>query len=341
MKQRAKVGILGGSGYSGLELTRLLLAHPLVDLDFVTSDRWVGELVSERTFLHGTSLRYLSNDSGLSQSTACDLVLLATPFETSLELVPRIELSRTKVIDLSGAFRLQNLERFERFYGRPHSSPHVLPQAAYGLAEYYAPTIASARLVANPGCYATAISLSLLPLLKESLVDPDSLVVTAASGVSGAGRKLAEPSLFMEVDQDLRAYKALGHQHSPEIEQTLSGAAGTEVHLAFTPHLLPMKRGILSTATCRLRPGVDHQRLNEAFVRHCQGRPFLRFLLNAEAVRISDVVHSPRCHLGFSCDERHVVVTSAIDNLLKGAASQAVQNLNLMQGFEETLGLLP
>lgn len=325
-------GIIGASGYSGIELTRLLLGHRGLKLSFVTSDRWVGQSIESKTAL-ASQLLYVSNEQGLVSAMGCAVVFLATPAQTSLELVPRLRARGVRVVDLSGAFRLRELSKYPAFYEFEHSSPELLKESVYGMPELFREELRGAQLVANPGCYATAAALSLAPLLKAGLIEPDSIVINAASGVSGAGRKASEEFTFMEIDSDFRAYKTLKHQHVPEIEQTL----GTK--LVFTPHLLPMKRGILSTAVARLKKGVGQGQVNEAFALVFGSEPMVKLLASADSVRVANAVKTPWCLLGATCDETHVVSVSAIDNLLKGAASQAVQNVNLMLGHDETAGL--
>jgi N-acetyl-gamma-glutamyl-phosphate reductase len=325
-------GIIGASGYSGIELTRLLLGHRGLKLAFVTSDRWVGQSIASKTALP-SELLYVSNEQGLASAKGCEVVFLATPAETSLELAPKLRAMGVRVVDLAGSFRLQDLSKYPAFYKFEHTSPALLKEAVYGMPELFREKIRGAQFVSNPGCYATAAALSLAPLLKADLIDPDSIVINAASGVSGAGRKASEEYTFMELDSDFRAYKTLKHQHVPEIEQTL------RTKLVFTPHLLPMKRGILSTAVARLRKGAGQPGVNAAFAGAFGKEPMVKLLPSADAVRIADVVKTPWCLIGASCDETHVVSVSAIDNLLKGAASQAVQNVNLMLGHEETEGL--
>lgn len=340
--QTISVGVVGASGYSGLELTRLLAGHRHVAVRFVTSDRWVGQAVGAKLGLPGPvgALQYVANDAGLAEAPRCDVVFLATPAETSLELGPKLAGLGVRVVDLAGTFRLKDAAQYPAFYGFTHSAPGLLAQAVYGLPELFREQVKGARFVANPGCYATAAALSVAPLLGAGLVDPGSVVVTGASGVSGAGRKASEDFTFMEIDGDYRAYKVLKHQHTPEIDQTLSRVAGARVSVVFTPHLLPLKRGILSTAVATLKPGVTPSAVSAAFADRYGQEPLLRLCASPEAVRLADVVHTPRCHVGAATDGRRVVCVSAIDNLLKGAASQAVQNLNLLVGAAETEGLL-
>lgn len=337
-----RAGIIGASGYSGMELTRLLAGHPHAALTFVTSDRWGGQQVRAHLPLTGpvAALRYVSNGDGVAAAKDVDVVFLATPAETSHELAPQLLAAGRRVVDLSGAFRLQDAAQYPRWYAYEHRHLELLSSAAYGLPELFRASVPAAKLVANPGCYATAAALSVAPLLKAKLVEADSVVISAASGVSGAGRKATEDFSFMEIDADLRAYRVLKHQHTPEIDQTVSRYAGQRVRVVFTPHLLPLKRGILSTAVAKLAPGVTAEQVQQAFTAAYGAEPLLRLAPSADAVRIASVVNTPLTQLGVSCDDRSVVSVAALDNLLKGAASQAVQNFNLLFGRPETEGLV-
>jgi N-acetyl-gamma-glutamyl-phosphate reductase len=338
--QALRAGIIGASGYSGIELTRLLLGHGQASLGFATSDRWVGQTVRARTGL-GSDLAYVSVEAGLEAAAVCQVVFLATPAESSLELGPKLAARGVAVVDLAGAFRLQDAALYPAYYRFQHTAPALLAQAVYGLPELFRERVKGARLVANPGCYPTAAALSVAPLLRAGLLDPQSLVINAASGVSGAGRKATEDYGFMEVDGDFRAYRTLKHQHLPEIRQTLSAVAGVDVPLVFTPHLLPVKRGILSTAIARLKAGVTQAQVQQALADAYGAEPLVALKVDADAVRLAEVVLTPRCHVGATTDGRHVASIAAIDNLLKGAASQAVQNMNLLAGLPETMGLAP
>lgn len=333
--QALKAGIVGASGFTGIELGKLLARHPNVQLQFLTSDRWVGESVAARLGV-ASGLKFVANDAALA--SRCDVVFLATPAETSLKLAPKLLEGGARVVDLSGAFRLKDAALYPKFYALTHDAPAALAEAIYGLPELFRAQIPKARLLANPGCYPTAVALALAPLMR--LVDPQSLVVNASSGVSGAGRKATEDYSFMEIDDDYRAYKTLKHQHTPEIAQTLSAVAGTPAALVFTPHLLPVKRGILATAVATLKPGVTAAQVTSAFADAYRTEPLVTLLESPDAVRLSQVVHTPRTTVGVAVEGTRVVSISAIDNLLKGAASQAVQNFNLMFGLEETKGLL-
>ena len=339
---------MGASGYSGVEATRILAQHPGVDLRLVTSDRWAGEQVSDRFGFGGAvgALTYAAQAEVADLVEGLEVVLLATPAPVSLALAPKLLARGLRVIDLSGAFRLQDASQYRAFYGFAHDAPDLLREAVYGLPEFHAEAIRSARLVANPGCYATAAALALAPLLTGELLESGSLIVDAASGTTGAGRSATEALSFSEVDEDFRAYRTLRHQHTPEIVQTLGQVAGRKLPLTFTPHLLPLKRGILITAYAHLREGVGDAQVTQAFEAAYTQAPFTRLLPGgADAVGLKAVVGTNRCHLGVSVagddalDPRRVVVTGAIDNLTKGAAGQAIQNLNLMCGFDEGLGL--
>jgi N-acetyl-gamma-glutamyl-phosphate reductase len=334
------VAIVGASGYSGLELTRLLARHALVRVAAVTSDRWAGEQVSARLPLDGPvgALAYLP----LAESHAVDaeLAFLATPAEVSLELAPKLLARGLKVVDLSGAFRLLDPAAYQPWYGFEHTAAPLLAEARYGLPELDRARLAGARLVTNPGCYATSIALALAPLLKSGLVSAEGVTVTGLSGVSGAGRKASEDYSFCEVDEDLRAYRLGRHQHVPEIEQTVARYAGACGPISFTPVLIPMKRGILSTCVLRAAQGAKQADLAAALATAYRGEPFVRALA-ADKVLVKDVVRTNRCHLGVQLDARAgvAVVVSAIDNLVKGAAGQAVQAMNAAMGWPEATAL--
>ncbi len=338
--QAIRVGIVGASGYSGLELTRILSRHAQAQVVFVTSDRWVGQMVASKLPASTLSLSYVANDAGLAQAKDVDVVFLATPAETSLDLAPKFRAAGTRVVDLSGAFRLKNRADYPRWYNFEHHAAETLAEAIYGLPELFRESIRNAKMIANPGCYATAAALQVAPFVKAGLVHTESIVINAASGVSGAGRKASEEYGFMEIDADFRAYRTLKHQHTPEILQTVATAAGTGIELVFTPHLLPIKRGILSTAVMKLKPGVAGGDIQKVCIDAYGREPLIRVVGSSDAVRIAEVAQTSLTVVGASSDGSHVVCVSAIDNLLKGASSQAVQNMNLMFGVPETTGLL-
>jgi N-acetyl-gamma-glutamyl-phosphate reductase len=343
------IGVVGASGYSGIELCRVLAAHPGADVRFVASDRWEGVTVRSKTGIGGAvgGLAYVPNARALQASQGCAAVLLATPAEASLELAPALVERGVKVVDLSGAFRLADPAAYPKHYGFEHRVPALLDSAVYGLPELAdRKAIASARLVANPGCYPTAAALALVPLLRAGLLAEESIVIDAASGVSGAGRQASEAYSFCEVADDVRPYKVLRHQHTPEIAQALARGAGKTVRLTFTPHLLPIRRGILSTASARIAPGTRPGALAETLRAAYRDEPLVEVLASVEQVSIARVVGTARAAVAVAVaesgfDPGRVVAVSSIDNLLKGAASQAVQNLNLMLGFPERTALEP
>lgn len=330
--QTVPIGIVGASGYSGLEASRILASHPHVELKLLGSDKWAGETAARRAGLAGAAgrLKYAPQDQIAALARECAVVLLATPAEGSLQLAPILLGLGVKVIDLSGAFRLRDASLYPRHYGFQHPHPALLSEAVYGLPELSKPS-PGARLVANPGCYPTAAALALVPLIEAGLVE-GPFIVDAASGVTGAGRKATEELSFAEVDQDFRAYRVLRHQHQPEIAQTLKAP------LTFTAHLLPVKRGILATCYARVRPGAD---LRSAFMHKYANAPCVELADSPDEVSLKNVVGTNKCQIGVASDGETAVVISAIDNLVKGAAGQAVQNLNLVMGWPETAGLDP
>ncbi len=332
--------VVGASGYSGLELTRILARHPRMRLAALYSDRWRDEPAGARLPLSGpeADLRYLPLDHG--PSADAEVVFLATPAEVSLDLVPKLLSRGARVVDLSGAFRLQNPGEYPRWYGFEHAAPQLLSEARYGLPELGRKALAGARLVSNPGCYATCIALALAPLIRSGTASPEGIAVAAMSGVTGAGRKSSEEYSFVEIDEDLRAYRIGRHQHVPEIEQTVARFAGACGPLSFTPHLVPIRRGILATCTLRLAAGATAADLAAAYEKAYAGEPFVK-VLAAEKVAVKDVARTNRCHVGAAVDIRTglAVAVSAIDNLVKGAAGQAVQALNAALGWPEPTGL--
>jgi N-acetyl-gamma-glutamyl-phosphate reductase len=323
----ARVGIVGASGYSGMVAARLLLRHPYVDLAFCTSDKWTGDRVGARVGIPDSShLQFIANGRAVEASDGCDVVMLATSAEVSLELAPKLRAKGKAVIDFSGAFRLRDLSLYQRWYGFEHT---LTTNAHYGMPELFGAPPRDA-LVANPGCYATAAILALAPLVRAGLIEPSGIIIDAKSGVTGAGRQAKEPYSFAELDGDFRAYRLLAHQHTPEIAQALSIPS-----LTFTAHLLPVRRGIL--ATCYARPRAKTgfvEALRDAYAR----APFVE-IAPAEEVTLASVVGTNMCRIGVVANDEVVLILSAIDNLVKGAAGQAVQNLNLMLGLDERLGL--
>jgi N-acetyl-gamma-glutamyl-phosphate reductase len=339
-----RVGVFGASGYAGVELTAILAEHPHAQLAFLASERWVGTTADEAIGLRGSpgKLRYVAFAEAMHRARECDAVLLATPTEASLDLAPRLVSDSCRVIDLSGAFRLRDATQFKRAYGLEAPSADLLARSVWGLPELSRKEIAAAPIIANPGCYPTAAALALGPLLARGLVEPDDLIVDALSGVSGAGRRATEDYSFVELAGDARAYKVLSHQHTPEIAQGLAAFAGQPVSVVFTPHLVPVARGILSTAYARLRAPATSAELTDVFRAAYKDERFVQIATSPEAVSLRRVVGTNECLIGVAAKpdaSGRVVVVSAIDNLVKGAAGQAVQNLNLALRWEEMTGL--
>jgi len=342
----ASVAIIGASGYSGIEATRILANHPRVELRLLASDRWRGDTVAKRLGIRGRAgaLKYAPIQDCESPAAECEAILLATPAEASLDLAPKLAGSRARIVDISGAFRLKNAAAYPSFYGFTHRHPALLESATYGLPELFREDIRGARLIANPGCYPTGAALAIAPLLRAGFLDESPIVIDAASGTTGAGRKSSEEMSFGEVDEDFRAYRVLRHQHAPEIAQSLARCASREVRVTFTAHLLPVKRGILTTSYAMLKPGCDPAEGPAILRQFYRTEPFVDILDSPDEVTLKSVAGTNRCAIAMAWDRAgldpgRLVVISAIDNLVKGAAGQAVQNLNIAMGWEETEGL--
>lgn len=339
----ARVAVVGATGYTGMECLRYLAGHPGVHLCWLGSASHAGEPVAEALpALAGLDLPVLSAPDPRAVAGRAEVAILALPHGAAMEWVPPLLEAGLRVIDLGADFRLRDPDAYARWYHRPHQAPALLAGAAYGLAEHYAPAIARAGLVANPGCYPTAVALPLVPLLAAGLVSPDGIIVDAKSGVSGAGRAPAAGVHFCEVHENLRPYQVAGtHRHLPEMEQVLGDPAGRPVALTFTPHLVPMVRGILATIYATPVPGVGAADLQAALEEAYASSPFVRVLPPGRLPETRHVRGSNFADLAVAVDGRtgRAILTSAIDNLGKGAAGQAVQNLNLMLGWPETWGL--
>ena len=334
-----KVGIIGATGYTGVELLRLLLQHPDVTVKVVTSRTEVGRRLDALfPALRGhTELAFTDPDT--TELLSCDLVFFATPHNVAMRSVPRLLEAGVRVIDLSADYRLDDPELWSQWYGEPHTSPGLCAGAVYGLPEVSRAAIVDANLVACPGCYPTAVQLGFLPLLKANAVELQPLIASCASGVSGAGRQGKIPGLLTEASESFRAYGVAGHRHLPEIEQGLAKFAGAPVRLTFVPHLVPMNRGILATLFAQLKDSVtDCQALFEAYY---ADEPFVDVLPAGEQPDTRYVRGSNRCQLSVAVPQNRdtVVVTAAIDNLTKGASGQAIQAMNIMLGLPESRGL--
>lgn len=337
-----KVGIVGGTGYTGVELLRLLAGHPQVEIECITSRGEAGVGVSElypSLRGHYDNLRFSAPDSELLGN--CDAVFFATPHGVAHSLAGDLLARGTRVIDLSADFRLRDAELWAEWYDQPHGAPELLEEAVYGLPEVNREQIRQARLIAVPGCYPTAVQLGLLPLLEAGLVDPSQLIADCKSGVTGAGRSAKVPSLLAEAGESLKAYGASGHRHLPEISQGLGDAAGTPVGLTFVPHLIPMIRGIHATLYARLTQSQSVDDLQALFERRFADEPFVDVMPAGSHPETRSVKGANLCRLAIHLPQGSdtVVVLTVIDNLVKGASGQAIQNLNLMFGFDENAGL--
>jgi N-acetyl-gamma-glutamyl-phosphate reductase len=336
-----KVAVAGASGYTGVELIRLLAGHPMVEITCLTSRQNAGEEIGAvfPSLLERIPLVCDPLDVDLIGSKA-DVIFTALPHQSAMEVIPAFLAQGKKVVDLSADYRLRDPAAYEAWYQK-HTSPHLLPEAVYGLPEIYREQVRGARLVANPGCFPTSVALGLAPLLRNGLVDLSTIVVDSKSGTSGAGRSAKTGSLFCEVNEGFKAYGVASHRHTPEIEQTLSDLAGTDVVINFTPHLLPVNRGILSTCYATLKGKCSTGELVAIYRDFYRGEAFVRVYPEGSLPNVAFVRGSNFCDVGLVSDPRtgRVIVVSAIDNLVKGAAGQAVQNMNLVLEFEESLGL--
>ena len=338
---KIRVAVIGASGYAGLELVRLLVRHPGCELVALTSREWAGRAFSQVfPALAGIcDLPFEAPDAEAIASRA-DVVFTSVPHQTAMEVVPTLLDCGCRVVDLSADFRFRDAKVYETFY-QPHSAPVLLAETVYGLPELHAPAIRRTRLVGNPGCYPTCVILGFAPLVAAKLVHLNSLIADCKSGVSGAGRQTSLASQYCEVNEGFRAYKVAEHRHNPEMEQELSGLAGEPVTVTFSPHLVPMSRGILGTLYASLVQPVDEAELLEVFRDFYQDQPFIRLHPPGSLPNTIHVRGSNYCDLGLKVDQARgrVIVVSVIDNLARGAASQALCNFNLMAGFPETTGL--
>jgi N-acetyl-gamma-glutamyl-phosphate reductase len=344
VEKRAKIGVLGASGYTGAELLRLLLRHPSVEIALLTAERRAGQHMRQvfPQFSPYALPKLLAIDAVDWKAQALDLAFCALPHATTQTVIKDLFAAApsTKVVDLSADFRLADTAAYARWYGHEHHAPELQKEAVYGLSEVYREKIKTARLVANPGCYTTCAELPLIPLLSAKAIDPDAIIIDAKSGMTGAGRGAKEEMLFSEVAEGFHAYGVGRHRHMAELDQEFSRAAGREVIVSFTPHLLPINRGIFSTIYVRgLKTSPDglHAILSRAYA----GEPFVHLLPFGETPQTRHVRGSNMIFIGVAKDrvEDRAIICAALDNLTKGASGQAVQNMNVMLGFSETLGL--
>ena len=337
-----KVAVVGASGYTGVELLRLLHCHPEVAITCVTSEQSAGKAISEVfPTLRSRYNLVLENLEPVRIADRADFIFTALPHKAAMEVVPTFLKLGKRVVDLSADYRLRDAKEYEAWY-EPHMNPALLEQSVYGLPELRREKIAGADLVANPGCYPTSVILGLAPLLKKKLIDPATIIVDSKSGVSGAGRSAKVDNLFCEVHDSFKPYAVGGvHRHIPEIEQELSLLAGETITISFTPHLVPMDRGIVSTIYARLAAEATTAELLALYREFYDGEAFVRILPEGSYPSTAFVRGSNFCDIGLAVDKRtgRVIVTTALDNLVKGAAGQAIQNMNILAGLPENMGL--
>lgn len=337
-----KVGIIGATGYAGAELVRLLLMRDDVEIVWYGSRSYIDKKFSD---VFGNMVKLVDakcmDDNMEALADMADVIFTATPQGLCASLVNENILSKTKIIDLSADFRIKDVATYEEWYKLEHKSPQFIDEAVYGLCEINRADIKNARLIANPGCYPTCSTLSIYPLLKEGLIDPHSIIIDAKSGTSGAGRGAKTDNLFCEVNESIKAYGVAVHRHTPEIEEQLSYAAGTKLMLNFTPHLVPMNRGILITAYANLKEKVTYEQVKAVYDKYYADEYFVRVLEKDVCPQTRWVEGSNFVDVNFKIDERtgRIIMMGAMDNLVKGAAGQAVQNMNIMFGLEENKGL--
>ena len=335
-----RTAILGASGYTGAELLRLLAHHPSYEIRALTGDRYAGKAVGE-VFPHlaGLDLPPLVKIDDVNYD-GIDAVFCGLPHGTTQEVIQALP-DHLKIVDLSADFRLEDLDAYAEWYGHPHRAPELQTQAVYGLTEVHRDAIRTARLVANPGCYPTTAVLPLVPLLRDGVISTEDIIIDAKSGVTGAGRALRESMLFAEVGEGIHAYGVAAHRHAPEIEQELGKAADAPVRVAFTPHLMPMNRGILATIYVRLADGRTAEDARAALANQYADEPFVRVLPDGAMPATRHVRGSNHCLIGVAADRLpgRAILVSVLDNLVKGASGQAIHNMNLLTGLDETSGL--
>jgi N-acetyl-gamma-glutamyl-phosphate reductase len=338
---KTQVGIVGATGYTGLELLRLLLHHSEVEVTALTSQKYAGVTIGQ---VFPSLMRHFPlkcEELNVDQiSKKADFFFTAVPHKTSMEIVPLFYRQGKRIVDLSADFRLKDASIYEKWYQK-HTSVDLLQESVYGLPELYREKIQKAKIVGNPGCYPTGALLGLIPLMKNGMISTESIIIDSKSGVSGAGRDVVLESLFCEVNEGVKAYKIFEHRHLPEIEQELSEIAQKKVSVTFVPHLIPMDRGILATIYVNLTKRLKTEEVLEIFKKYYQKEPFIRIYPKGKLPNTKDVRGSNYCDIGIKVNEAEdrAVIVTAIDNLVKGASGEAVQNMNIMLGYSETMGL--
>ena len=337
-----KAGIIGSTGYAGQELVRLLMQHPDVEIVWYGSRSYIDQQYADvfQNMFQIVDAKCM-DDNMDALADAADVIFTATPQGLCASLVNEDVLNKVKIIDLSADIRIKDVEVYEKWYVIKHNSPSYIKEAVYGLCEINREDIKGARLIANPGCYTTCSILTCYPLVKEGLIDPNTIIVDAKSGTSGAGRGAKTANLFCEVNENMKAYGVATHRHTPEIEEQLGYAAGYPITINFTPHLVPMNRGILATAYASLKEGVTEEQIRAAYDKYYANEKFVRVLKPGVCPETRWVEGSNYVDVNFKVDPRthRVIMMGAIDNLVKGAAGQAVQNMNLAFGLDESTGL--
>lgn len=340
--KKIKAAIVGSTGYAGQELVRLVLQHPNVELKFATSKSYENkELSNTYQNLYKLTDIICSEDDIEKLADQVDIIFIALPHGIASGKITETILNKTKIIDLGADFRLNDIDIYEDWYNTKHNNQNCLSKAIYGLCEWNREKIKNTNLVANPGCYTTCSILSLAPLVKDGLIEKNSIIIDAKSGVTGAGRGLNLGVHFSECNESTKVYKVASHRHTPEIEQELSLISGENITLSFTPHLLPMNRGILATCYAKLKDNFSYNKIKKTYEKYYQNEHFIRILPENTYPETRWIKGSNFVDIGFSIDKRtnRIIVIGALDNLIKGAAGQAVQNMNILFGFEETTGI--
>lgn len=337
-----KAGVIGATGYAGNELIRILMQHPNVEITHLTAHSYVGKKFDDVYENYRQINELVCEEMDIEKlAEECDVVFIALPHGVAAKVITENILKKTKIIDFGADFRLKDADVYEKWYGVEHTGRGFLKEAVYGLCEVNREEIKKARLIANPGCYTTCSILSLRPLLAENLIDRNSIIIDAKSGISGAGRGLTTASLYCESAETIKAYKLASHRHTPEIEEQLGYAANDTITLTFTPHLTPMNRGILATCYAALKKEYSYETIKEAYEKYYEKEYFIRLTKKGIYPETRWVKGSNFLDIGFVVDERtkRIIVMGAIDNLVKGAAGQAVQNMNLLFDLDEKTGL--
>jgi len=336
-----KAGIIGATGYAGSELVRILISHPKAEITTITSQSYKGQNYGD-IYENFRNIEKVCEEENIEQmADRCDVIFLALPHGVASKKVTKKILEKTKIIDLGADFRLQDPNIYEEWYKTPHHAKDILPEAIYGLCEINREKIKNKRIIANPGCYTTCSILSLYPLVKEKMINLKTIIIDAKSGVTGAGRGISLGTHYDEVNESTKAYKIASHRHTPEIEEQLSNAAEENITLSFTPHLTPMNRGILATCYAELKEPYSYNEIKSAYEKYYKNEYFIRLTKEGIFPETKWVKGSNFCDIGFTIDKRtnRIIIIGAIDNLYKGAAGQAIQNMNILFGIDEKTGI--